>query len=163
YKKYLDNNDLLRSMAEITAGRFITSETLKKKAALVDMILPLLNNREDFKAAELSVNKVATVLFQNWLMMSQRASEEIVQLHIFYAVLKNTGVINKEIVNLREIAMKETKYLERYRESPAQQKVIEAAFEKKHKELKEKFGITKIAKFKEVTVNGKKEQIIEIP
>lgn len=163
YKKYVGENDINKAWFKITSGSFYQSEGMKKNAALVDYFLPLLNNRESFKASQLSVNNAATILSQEWLMAPMRKGSEIVQLNIFLAVMENTGVIDGKIVNLREKAALELDYYNRHDKPLAEQKAIEKKLEERIEEYKKKYGLEKVAKFKTIKEAGKDKVIIDIP
>lgn len=155
YKKTLTNADLNKSWVDMTSGLFYKTEEGKKRAALADYFLPHVNNRENWKASQLSVSKASTILSQEWLMSLQRKTDEVVGMHIFFALLDNTGLINGQLVNLREMAMDELKYSERYNLSPADRTKVEKELDSKVQELKDKHSLIKQAIIK--------DDIIEIP
>lgn len=135
---------------------------------MVDYFLPILNNREAHKAGQMSVNGAVKVLSQEWLMSPMRKTDEVVQLNIFLALLENTGLVNGEIVNLREQAANETGYYDRFtKDGKIQTKenrdAIEKKFEKRLKELKEKESLVKKVVFKTEMFAGKERTIVEIP
>jgi hypothetical protein len=168
YKKYFSENDLRLAHTKMVSGAFYATEDMKKRAALVDYFLPLLDNRAHFKSTQLSVSTASTILSQEWLMAPQRKTDEIVQLNIFLAYLENTGIIDGKLVNLREMAANETGYKGRFADGDnvttlAQQKEITKKFEDRLKELKDNYLLTNKVIFKEVERNGKKETIVEIP
>lgn len=163
YQKYLSKDDLRAAWFKMTSGGFYQSEAMKKNAALVDYFLPLLQNREAFKASQLSVNDAAKVLSQEWLMAPMRKTSETVQLNIFLALIDNTAVIDGKLVNIRELAAEETNYLNRYSLKPSERATVEKAFNTRIKELKEKYSLSKVAQFKTEKVGGKDKVIIDIP
>ncbi len=163
YQKYLSKEDLRASWLKLTSGAFYATEDMKKNAALVDYFLPLLNNREAFKSSQLSVNEASKLLSQDWLMAPMRKTSEIVQLNIFLALIENTGVVNGELVNLRESAMRQLGYEDRYNLPEAERKAIEDQLSKKIEELKNQFGLRKMAQFKTIKEAGKDKVIIDIP
>lgn len=163
YQKYLSKDDLRNAWMKMTSGGFYDTEEMKKNAALVDYFLPLLQNRENFKASQLSVNEAAKVLSQEWLMMPMRKTSEIVQLNIFLALIENTGLVNGELVNIRDAVRAELKYDERYGLPEVERLQLEKDFEAKIKTMKEQFGLTKMAQFKTIKENGKDKVVIDIP
>lgn len=163
YSKYATEQDLYQASLKMTSGAFYATDEMKKNAALVDYFLPLLNNRESFKASQLSVNESAKILSQEWLMAPMRKTSEIVQLNIFLAVIENTGVVDGKIVNLRDKAAKELKYYDRYNLPETDRKSLEKELENKLKEYKEKYGLTKVSQFKTVKQAGKDVVVLDIP
>lgn len=163
YQKYINKDDLRSSWLKMTSGGFYQSEGMKKNAALVDYFLPLLQNREKFKASQLSVNGAAKVLSQEWLMAPMRKTSELVQLNIFLALIESTAVIEGKLVNVREKAAEDTNYLSRYSLAPSERAAVEKAFNDRIKVLKDQFGLTKVATYKKVKIGGKEETVIEIP
>lgn len=163
YKTHISDEDLNKAWLQMTSVAFYQSDDMKKRAALVDYFLPLLNNREQFKSTQLSVNQTTKILSQEWLMYPQRKTDEIVQLNVFFALMENTGLKDGQLVNLRLMAMDETGYKDRYSKTPGERSEIEKNFEKKLAELKKQYSIIDKATFKQVERNGKKETIIELP
>lgn len=170
FQQYLTKEDLDKSWLKMTSGNFYSTESAKKNAALVDYFLPLLNNRESHKAGQLSVSDASKFLSQDWLMAPMRKTSEIVQLNVFFALIENTGLIDGKIVNLYQEAMKLTDYQNRY-SNPVTGEVSseefikskEKEFKAKLTELKEKYGLNKLAQYKTIQENGKDKVIIEIP
>lgn len=158
YSRYISENDLRNAWLTMTSGIFKGEES-EKIAGLVDYFLPYLNNREDYKSKQLSVNSTAKVLSQEWLMMPMRKTEEWVQLNIMLAHLENTGIINGKLLNLREEAARQTNYSNRFNLPANERNKIEKEFENKLKELKDKYKLSKVVTLKEV--NG--EKVVEIP
>lgn len=163
YQKYTSQEDIKAAWLKMTSGGFYQSEEMKKNAALVDYFLPLLQNREAFKASQLSVNDAAKILSQEWLMAPMRKTSETVQLNIFLALIENTAVIEGKLINVREQAALDTKYADRYTLDPAKRAAVEKAFKDRIKELKEKYSLKKAAQFKTIQEGGKDKVIIEIP
>lgn len=168
YKKYFSEADLRMAHTRMISGAFYATEDMKKRAALVDYFLPLLDNRAHFKSTQLSVNQASRILSQEWLMSPQRKTDEIVQLNIFLAYLENTGLIDGKLVNLREMAANETGYKGRFADGEnirtvKEQKEIAQKFEERLSKLKEQYKLMDKVVFKEVERNGKKETIVEIP
>lgn len=163
YSSKISVEDLNNAWGKITSVGFYQNEQMKKQAALVDFFLPLLNNREGFKAEQLSVAQASKILSQDWLMWPQRKGDEIVQLNLFFAFIENTGIIDKQLVNLREKAKSEVVPEDYYKKTPEERKQIDKKFNERLKELKEKYNITKLAEYKKVNVNGKEETIISLP
>lgn len=168
YKKYFSEGDLRLAHTQMISGAFYATEDMKKRAALVDYFLPLLDNRTHFKSTQLSVNAASRILSQEWLMSPQRKTDEIVQLNIFLAYLENTGLIDGKLVNLREMAANETGYKGRFADGDnirtvKEQKDINEKFEDRLKKLKDQHSLLDKAVFKEVERNGKKETVVEIP
>lgn len=163
YQKYISKDDLRSSWLKMTSGGFYQSEAMKKNAALVDYFLPLLQNRESFKSSQLSVNDAAKILSQEWLMSPMRKTSEVVQLNIFLALIENTAVMEGKLVNIRELAAQETDYTNRYSLSPKERDEVTKKYNARIKELKDKFGLTKMAEFKTIKEGGKDKVILEIP
>lgn len=163
YQKYASKEDLRNAWLKVASGNFYSSDERKKQAALVDYFLPLLNNREGYKASQLSINQAATILSNDWIMSPMRKTSEIVQIHVFMAVIENTGVIDGKIVNLRDAAANNEEYRNRFNLSPAERTEVEKAFEDRIKEYREKYSLAKFAEFKTVKENGKDKTIIDIP
>lgn len=155
--------DLMTAWTKMTSVAFYQSDEMKKQAALVDYFLPLLNNRESFKSQQLSVGQASRILSQDWLMALQRKGDEVVQLNIFFAFIENTGIIDGNITNLRDLAKTEVIPEDYWQKSSEERKELDIKFDNRLKELKEKYAITKIAEFKKEKINGKEETIISLP
>jgi len=105
------------------------------------------------------VSEAVKFFSKDWLMGPMRSSSERVQLHIFLAVIENTGIIDGKIVNLRDAARNDAGYRNRFNLSPELRKEEERKFEQRVKEYKEKYAFIKSAQFKEQ--DGK--TIIDLP
>jgi len=163
YSKYVSREDLAKAWTQLTSVAWYQSDDMRKRAALVDYFLPLLNNREAHKSSQLSVNQSVKILSQEWLMSPMRTTDELVQLHIFLAHLENTGLKEGKLVNLRELAAKETNYFDRYKLPVDQRSKVEENFEKHLEKLKKDFSLSKQSIYKTVKINGKDETVIDIP
>ena len=148
--------DLMTAWTKMTSVAFYQSDEMKKQAALVDYFLPLLNNRENFKSQQLSVGQASRILSQDWLMALQRKGDEVVQLNIFFAFIENTGIIDGNITNLRDLAKTEVIPEDYWQKSSEERKELDIKFDNRLKELKEKYAITKIAEFKKEKINQNK-------
>lgn len=163
YSKYIGKNDIVSNFHRMVSGNFYATEDMKKRAALVDYLLPLLNNRESFKASQLSVSEAAKVLSQEWLMAPMRYTSEIVQLNVALAFIDNTGLIEGKLVNLRDKAATELDYYNRHNLPYDQIKDVEVALEKKLEEYKKQYGLAKTVQYKTIKEGGKDKLVIDIP
>lgn len=163
YHRYTSKEDLDASWFKLTSGAFYQSEEMKKNAALVDYFLPLLQNREAFKAGQLSVNDAASFLSQDWLMSPMRKTSEIVQLNVFLSIIDNTGLVDGKMVNLRQLLSKELDYENRYNLTEQGRIQLEKEFNTKLKTYKQKYGLAKTATYKTIKEGGKDKVILEIP
>lgn len=165
WSKYLTMEDINAGWLKITSGGFYQSEEMKKNAALADYFLPLLDNNDLQKAKQMSIDEAVSFFSKDWLMGPQRKTSEIVQLNIFFGLISNTGLIEGKLVNLREKAMQDSGYLNRFSVGVSNQERKETVnkFENLLKQYQKDFSLIKLSEFKTIKEAGKDKVIIEIP
>jgi hypothetical protein len=110
----------------------------------LEYFLPLTENYNKELAKKLSLTNFTQENLQDGLMILMRQTDRNVQTANFYAYLKNTIVLNGEVVNAREYLRSLPEYQNKYAGSPAQRREFEAEFEADLKNLLEEKGVLKL-------------------
>jgi hypothetical protein len=162
-KEFFTDKDLSEAATQIVSGQWYATDDMKKRAALADYLLPILDQRKNYHASQLSVSKSVRILSQDWLMAPQRKTDDIVQLNIFLATIANTTVIDGELVNIRKHIQTKYGYSGRFNLPESERKALETKVEKEIEETKKNSNLVKIAKFEKVKQTGKDVTIVTIP
>lgn len=162
-KQLFTDKDLAEAGTQMISGSWYASEDMRKRAALVDYFLPLLDNRHDFHAYQLSDSDTVRILSQDWIMAPMRRSEEIVQMNIFLAVINNTMVENGELVNIRKYVQDKRGWAARYNMTQDGRKALEEVIETEIEQLKKEKSIIKTSTFSKQKRGGKEVNIVTIP
>jgi hypothetical protein len=162
-KQLFTDRDLTEAATQMISGTWYATEDMKKRAALVDYFLPLLDNRPGFKASQLSASETVQILSQEWIMAPQRKTEHIVQLNIFLATIANTTVIDGQLVNIRKFVQDKNGWNNRFDLSSSERDSLGKKVEKEISDMKKAQSLTKLAKFETVKQGGKDKVVVTIP
>jgi len=138
----------------MTMGKMMGKDRDMRIAAL-EYFLPLTDNYNKEIAKTLSVSKMSQENVQEFLMILMRKSDLYVQSANFFSFLRNTIVVDGDVVNAREYLRKQPEYQKKYQGTAEEQKAFKQKFEDDVKKLIEDKGVMKVA----TITNGK----LEIP
>ncbi|HQG61976.1 MAG TPA: hypothetical protein PLU96_07865 [Methanofastidiosum sp.] len=141
---YFTKADYLSSELTMFLNKFNGTDK-KKMIGALNYFLPLTENYNRQIAKKLSLSTLTQESLQDFLMVLMRQSDLNVQTTIFYAFLKNTIVINGELVNAREYLRSKPEYEEKYKGTREQRIAYEEEFENEVEKLIEEKGIMKVA------------------
>lgn len=128
----------------MTMGKMLGNDRQLRIAAL-EYFLPLTDNYNKEVAKLLSVSKLSQENVQEFLMILMRKSDLYVQSANFFSFLRNTIVVDGEVVNAREYLRKQPEYQKKYQGTAEEQKAFKNTFEENVKKLIEEKGIMKTA------------------
>lgn len=123
----------------------------KKALAALEYFLPLTENYNKEVAKTLSVNKLTQENLQEFLMVLMRNSDLHVQTVNFYSFLKNSIVINGEVINARQYLRAQPEYENKYQGTTANIKAFEDKFEEDVQKLVAEKGVMSLS----TVVDGK--------
>lgn len=141
---YFTKADYLSSELTMFLNKFNGTDK-KKMIGALNYFLPLTENYNRQIAKKLSLSTLTQESLQDFLMVLMRQSDLNVQTTIFYAFLKNTIVINGELLNAREYLRSKPEYEEKYKGTREQRIAYEEEFENEVEKLIEEKGIMKVA------------------
>ena len=180
------SSNLLGGTAQsiINAGTYFTAEdyaateywlTMAKmqgdnkqlKIAALQYFLPLSDATNRELVMKLSVNKLTQEGIQDFLMILMRNSDEHVQTVNFFSFLRNSIVIDGEIVNAREYLRSQPEYKNKYKGTAQDRKAFKDKFEKDVDKLIEEKGVLAISKIENGElvipgVNRKSDSVLEL-
>ena len=141
---YFTKADYLSSELTMFLNKFNGTDK-KKMIGALNYFLPLTQNYNREIAKKLSLNILTQESIQDFLMVLMRESDFNVQTAIFYAFLKNTIVIDGEVVNAREYLRNQPEYEQKYRGTRDQRIEYDENFEKEVERLVEEKGVIKLS------------------
>lgn len=145
---YFTKKDYLGSVVQVSSHSF-TGEEGKKIAGLMNYFIPLLENQDYVKIDKLSVSKAAEYLNSDWLFSLQRFSDKMVSYPLLISLLKNTTVIDNELVNIPEYVRAKNGYLGRFKLSSSERDALENKIEKEIQEMKQSKSLIHLAEIKD--------------
>jgi hypothetical protein len=92
--------DTFWKAATTTTGKMDEQSTLI--AAILGNYLPIINNQFNRKITNLSMNELTKWVNPDFIMALQNKSENVVQISVAVALLKNTLLLNNKLVNVNE-------------------------------------------------------------
>lgn len=113
----------------------------KKLIGALEYFLPLTDNYNREVAKKLSLNTLTQHSIQDALMILMRKSDWHVQTTNFYAFLKNTVVIDGQVVNAREYLRSLPEYENKYAGTPNERREFEKKFEEAVENLVKEKGV----------------------
>lgn len=143
--KYYSKTDFIASEGMLFINKLSNVNEQKKLIGALEYFLPLTENYNREIAAKLSLNKLNQQNIQDFLMGLMRNTDWTVQTANFYAFLKNSVVLDGEVVNAREYLRAQPKYTDRYAGTVEQRKQLDVEFEEEVKKLVEEKGVLKVA------------------
>lgn len=162
--KYFNSKDLSTSLMHMQSSAWYATDEMKKRAALVDFFMPLLDQKENLKSSQLSIAKASEILSGEWLMAAQRKGDDFVQLNIFLSMIDNFTIINGKLISIKQMIQEKNGFDKIY-DLPTK-KERDALFDKIEKEIEEyRKDNSLVAKsvIKKRMFKGKEESYIEIP
>jgi len=149
-------------------GNKLGGQDKKLAIGALDYFMPFIESYNREFAKKLSLSKLSQESIQDWLMILMRGSDKAVQTTNFFAYLRNTVVVNGEVVNAREYVRQQPEYKEdMYKGTQAERKARAERFEEEVKKLIEEKGIMKVAKIENDEfvipgVNQKDESVVNL-
>lgn len=143
--RFFTRQDFIKSEFDYTTQRILSSPDGKKMVMALKYFLPFTSSVANEQSKKLSLAITNRHSLSDVLMSLMRNADEAVQGSVFFSMLKNTVVIDGELVNAREYIRKSSEYQKRYN-TPSEIAKIEKEFEEKVKKLIEEKGLLKLAK-----------------
>jgi hypothetical protein len=167
--KYYTKNDYIESEMWINSKMLggASEEERKKFVGALDYFLPLTENYSKEFAKKLSVNKLNQQDIQDALYFLMRHSDKHVQTVNFRSFIKNSIVINGEVINAREYLKTTPEYSDMYAGNEEERKALADKYEEDVKKIIEDKGVLKVGEFKDGKfvlpgVDRKSDSVIEI-
>jgi hypothetical protein len=165
--KYFTKDELTASELWIGVNKMTGGEDYKTFIGALEYFLPLTDNYNRDVAKTLSLSKLSQERVQEFLMVLMRNSDLFVQTSNFHAFLKNTVVVDGELVNAREYIRAKDKYADKYRATVEQRERLDKEFEEEVKELIEQSNVMKLGKIENGEfvipgVNRKSEGVVDL-
>lgn len=163
--KYFTKSDYVSAEMWLLANK-MGGEDKQKMLAALDYFLPFTENYNRDAARKLSLNKVDDQAVQDFLMVLMREGERSVQVTNFYAYIRNSAVVDGQVVNAREYLKSTPEYEDFYEGTQAERDARAEKFEKDVKELVEKQGVLNVGtvkdgKFAIPGVEQKSDSVVE--
>lgn len=148
--KYFTKTDFVASEMSVIINK-LSGEEGRKMIAAIEYFMPLTENYNRETIQKLSLVNVTGEKLQDGLMYFMRKSDWNVQTANFFAYLRNSAVIDGELVNVRTYLRKQSKYQDRYKGPAHERARLSEEFEKEVKQLIDEKGVLNISKVE----NGK--------
>lgn len=163
--KYFTKSDYVSAEMWLLANK-MGGEDKQKMLAALDYFLPFTENYNRDAARKLSLNKVDDQAVQDFLMVLMREGERAVQVTNFFAYIRNSAVVDGQVVNAREYLKTTPEYENFYEGNEQERKAKSEKFERDVKELVEKQGVLNVGAVKdgEFTIPGveqKSDSVVE--
>jgi hypothetical protein len=163
--KYFTKQDYVSAEMWLLANK-MGGEDKQKMLAALDYFLPFTENYNRDAATKLSLNKVDDQAVQDFLMVLMREGERAVQVTNFFAYIRNSAVVDGQVVNAREYLKSTPEYVDFYEGTQAERTARSEKFERDVKELVEKQGVLNVGAVKdgEFTIPGveqKSDSVVE--
>jgi hypothetical protein len=146
--KYFTKSDYVSAEMWLLANK-MGGEDKQKMLAALDYFLPFTENYNRDAARKLSLNKVDDQAIQDFLMVLMREGERAVQTTNFFAYIRNSAVVNGEVVNAREYLKSTDEYKDFYAGTQSERNSRAEKFEKDVKELVANQGVLKLGTVKD--------------
>jgi len=146
---YFTKKDYISAEMWLGANKMSGAEDKLKMLAALDYFIPFTENYNRDAARKLSLNKVDDQAIQDYLMVLMREGERAVQVTNFFAYIRNSAVVNGEVVNARQYLKSTTEYKDFYAGSQSERDARAEKFEKDVKDLVEKQGVLKLGSVKD--------------
>lgn len=141
--KYFTKTDFVTTEMWLL-GNKMGGEDKQKALAALDYFIPFTENYNKDAARKLSLNKLSDEAVQDYLMFMMRHGEESVQTTNFFSFLKNSIVVNNEVVNTREYLRSTDEYTNFYEGTESERTARAEKFEADVKKLNEEQGVLKL-------------------
>lgn len=148
---YFTKKDFIKAETELFINKFNKTagnqtDSVQMFAGALEYFLPLTDNYNREIAKKLSVTSVTQESMQDFLMILMRNADFAVQTTNFYAFIKNSIVVDGQVVNAREYLRKQPDYSNKYAGTAADRKAFNDRFEEEVKRLVETQGVMKLGK-----------------
>lgn len=162
---YFTKQDFVSTEMWLLSNKMGGSDKQKMLAAL-DYFLPFTENYNRDAARQLSLSKVDEQAVQDFLMVLMREGERAVQTTNFFAYIKNSVVIDGQVVNARQYLKSTPEYANFYEGTQSERDARSAKFEKDVKDLVAEKGVLKLGsvengRFVIPGVDQKSDSVIE--
>lgn len=117
--------------------------------AAIEYFMPFTDNFNRESVNKLSISKLTQESYQDFLMYLMRNSDRAVQTTNFFAFLRQSVIIDNEIVNAREHIRTYPEYVDMYAGTEAERKTRKSKFETEVKALVDDKAVMKFAKVDE--------------
>jgi hypothetical protein len=163
---YFTKTDYISAEMWLGANKMSGAEDKLKMLAALDYFIPFTENYNRDAARKLSLNKVDDQAIQDYLMVLMREGEKSVQVTNFFAYIRNSAVVNGEVVNARQYLKSTPEYKDFYAGTQSERDARAEKFEKDVKDLVEKQGVLKLGEVKDgqfviPEVEQKSDSVIE--
>jgi hypothetical protein len=146
---YFTKKDYISAEMWLGANKMSGAEDKLKMLAALDYFIPFTENYNRDAARKLSLNKVDDQAIQDYLMVLMREGERSVQVTNFFAYIRNSAVVNGEVVNARQYLKSTPEYKDFYAGTQSERDARSEKFEKDVKDLVEKQGVLKLGTVKD--------------
>ena len=143
--KYFTKTDFVNTEMWLLGNKMGGADKQKALAAL-DYFIPFTDNYNRHAARKLSLNKLNDEAIQDFLMVMMRSGEESVQTTNFFSFIKNSIVLNGEVINTREYLKSTDEYKDFYKGTQSERDARAAKFEEDVKALNEEKGVLNLGK-----------------
>ena len=163
--KYYTKTDFIASEALLASMMY--GVDAKKYIGAIEYFLPLTEDYNKEVAKKLSLNKFSQENMQELLMSWMRNADKIVQLTNFFSYLKNTAVVDGNVVNARVYVRSQEKYDNMYSAGPTEQERLEKEFEQEVADLLKTSSVLQLAEVEGGTftipgVTQKSDSVVEV-
>jgi hypothetical protein len=146
---YFTKKDYISAEMWLGANKMSGAEDKLKMLAALDYFIPFTENYNRDAARKLSLNKVDDQAIQDYLMVLMREGEKSVQVTNFFAYIRNSAVVDGQVVNARQYLKSTPEYKDFYAGSQSERDARSEKFEKDVKDLVEKQGVLKLGSVKD--------------
>ena len=147
---YFSKEEFLANEFLMGGREFGLGDNDAKVIGALEYFLPLTEDYNIQSAKKLSLNKFSQQGVQEFLMSWMRKSDQFVQTVNFVSFLKNTVVVDNQVVNAREYLRNSPEYKDKfYAGTPSENKEVAKRFEEDVKKLIDEKGVLKLAEIKD--------------
>jgi hypothetical protein len=163
--KYYTKTDFIAT--EVLLASMMYGVDAKKYIGAIEYFLPLTEDYNKEVAKKLSLNKFSQENMQELLMSWMRNADKAVQLTNFFSYLKNTAVVDGNVVNARVYVRSQEKYDNMYSAGPTEQERLEKEFEQEVADLLKTSSVLQLAEVEGGTftipgVTQKSDSVVEV-
>ena len=163
--KYFTKGDYVSTEMWLLANK-MGGEDKQKMLAALDYFLPFTENYNRDAARKLSLNKLDDQAVQDFLMILMREGDRAVQTTNFFAYIRNSAVINGNVVNAREYLKSTPEYSDFYTGTEAERNARAEKFENDVKDLIKTNGVLSVGtvvdgEFKIPGIEQKSDSVVE--
>jgi hypothetical protein len=165
--KYGTKADYGRTWAWLLSNKMVGDIDKKTAIAALDYFVPFTDNYNKQAATKLSINKLDDQAIQDWLMVLMRNGDEAVQTVNFFYFLRNTIVLDGQVVNVREYLKTTDEFKNFYEGTQSERDARAEKFEEVAKELIKEKGVLNVGTIKDGEfvipgVDRKSDSVIEL-